>query len=41
MLGDDAKIMIEELKNLQDHLGDLHDSIITVDLLNSFLKTGE
>lgn len=41
ILGDDAKIMIEDLKNLQDHLGDLHDSIIAVDLLNSFLKTGE
>jgi CHAD domain-containing protein/inorganic triphosphatase YgiF len=41
VLEDDAKIMIKELKILQDHLGDLHDSIIAVDLLNSFLKTGE
>jgi CHAD domain-containing protein len=41
VLGDDAKIMIEELKNLQDHLGDLHDSIVAIDLLDSFLKTGE
>ncbi len=41
VLGDDAKIMIKELKNLQDHLGNLHDSIIAVDLLNSFLRTGE
>jgi CHAD domain-containing protein len=41
VLGEDAKIIIKELKNLQDHLGDLHDSIIAVDLLNSFLKTGE
>jgi CHAD domain-containing protein len=41
VIGDDAKIMIMELKKLQDHLGDLHDSIIAVDLLKSFLKTGE
>ncbi len=41
ILGDDAKIMIEELKNLQDHLGDLHDSIVAIDLLDSFLRTGE
>lgn len=41
VLGDDAKIMIKELKKFQDYLGDLHDSIIEVDLLNSFLKTGE
>jgi CHAD domain-containing protein/inorganic triphosphatase YgiF len=41
VLGDDAKIMINELKNLQDHLGDLHDSIVAIDLLDSFLRTGE
>lgn len=41
VLGDDAKIMIEELTNLQDHQGDLHDAIVDIDLLNSFLKTGE
>ncbi len=41
VLGDDAEIMIEELKNLQDHLGDLHDSMIAIDLLNSLLRTGE
>lgn len=41
LLGDDAKIMIDELKNLQDHQGDLHDAIVAIDLLNSFLKTGE
>jgi len=41
VLGDDVKITIEELKNLQDHLGDLHDSIVAIDLLDSFLRTGE
>jgi CHAD domain-containing protein len=41
ILGKDAKTMIEEFKSLQDHLGNLHDSIIAVDLLNSFLKTGK
>jgi CHAD domain-containing protein len=41
VLGDDAKIMIDELTNLQDHQGDLHDAIVAIDLLNSFLRTGE
>jgi CHAD domain-containing protein/inorganic triphosphatase YgiF len=41
VLGDDAKIMIDELTNLQDHQGDLHDAIVDIDLLNSFLKTGK
>jgi CHAD domain-containing protein/inorganic triphosphatase YgiF len=41
ILGEEAKKMIKELKSLQDHLGNLHDSIIAIDLLDSFLRTGE
>ena len=41
VLGGDSKAMIEELKKFQDHLGNLHDAIVAIDLLGSFLKTGE
>ncbi|AKB52778.1 hypothetical protein MSBRW_3525 [Methanosarcina barkeri str. Wiesmoor] len=41
VLGEDAKTLIKELKNLQDHLGNLHDAVIAVDLLGSYLRTGE
>ncbi len=41
VLGEDAKALIKELKSLQDHLGNLHDTVITVDLLDSYLRTGE
>jgi CHAD domain-containing protein len=40
-LGEDSKALIKELKNLQDHLGNLHDAVIAVDLLDSYLRTGE
>ena len=41
VLGEDAKALITEFKNLQDHLGNLHDAIVEVGLLGSFLRTGE
>jgi CHAD domain-containing protein len=41
MIGEDAKIMVEELKSFQDHLGDLHDAVVAIDLLGSFLGTGK
>lgn len=41
MIGEDAKIMVEELKNFQDHLGNLHDAVVAIDLLGSFLETGK
>jgi CHAD domain-containing protein/inorganic triphosphatase YgiF len=40
VLGDNAKIMIKEFKGLQDHLGDLHDAVVAIDLLSSYLRTG-
>ncbi len=41
MIGENAKTMVEELKNFQDHLGNLHDAVVAIDLLGSFLETGE
>ncbi|MCQ1536008.1 CHAD domain-containing protein [Methanosarcina sp. KYL-1] len=40
VLGKDAKTMIKEFKALQDHLGDLHDAVVAIDLLGSYLSTG-
>ncbi|RXA21194.1 CHAD domain-containing protein [Methanosarcina sp. MSH10X1] len=41
VLGEDAKVLVKELKTLQEHLGDMHDAVIAVDRLGSYLKTGE
>ncbi len=41
VLGEDAKSLIKELKTFQDQLGNLHDTVIAVDLLGSYLRTGE
>ena len=41
VLGEDAKALITEFKNLQDHLGNLHDAIVEVGLLGSCLGTGK
>ena len=41
VLGEDAKALITEFKNLQDHLGNLHDAIVEVGLLGSCLRTGK
>ncbi|AKB26648.1 hypothetical protein MSMTP_3179 [Methanosarcina sp. MTP4] len=40
VLGDNAKIMIKDLKGLQNHLGDLHDAVVAIDLLSSYMRTG-
>jgi CHAD domain-containing protein len=41
LLGEDASILIEELKSFQDHLGNLHDTIVAINLLSSYIETGE
>jgi len=41
VLGDDAKTLIKELKTFQDQLGNLHDTEIAINLLGSYLRTGE
>jgi CHAD domain-containing protein len=41
VLGKEAGIMIKEVTALQDHLGDLHDAVVAIDLLGSYLQTGD
>jgi CHAD domain-containing protein/inorganic triphosphatase YgiF len=41
VLGEDAEALITEFKDLQDHLGNLHDAIVEADMLGSFLGIGE
>ncbi len=41
VLGKEADIMIKEVTALQDHLGDLHDAMVAIDLMGSYLQTGD
>lgn len=41
VLGEDAKALIKEFKTFQDHLGNLHDAVVAVNLLDSCLRNGE
>jgi CHAD domain-containing protein len=41
VLGKDTETLIKELKTFQDLLGNLHDAVIAVDLLGSYLGTGK
>ncbi len=40
VLGPDAKLLIKEMKLLQDHLGDLQDAVVASNLLRDFLTWG-
>jgi CHAD domain-containing protein len=40
VLGPEAKIPIEQVKQLQDHLGNLHDAVVTSNVLRDFLVWG-
>jgi CHAD domain-containing protein len=40
-LGPEAKTVINELKKLQDHLGELHDAAVTCELIQTFLEHWE
>ncbi len=40
VLGPEAKGLIKEMKNLQDHLGDLQDAVVASNLLRDFLTWG-
>ncbi len=40
VLGPDAKKVIDEIKGLQDHLGDLQDAVVASNLLRDFLNWG-
>jgi CHAD domain-containing protein len=37
----EAETMIKEFKILQDHLGDIQDDVVAIDLLGSYLQTGD
>ena len=37
----EAETMITEFKILQDHLGDIQDNVVAIDLLGSYLQTGD
>ena len=39
VLGKDAKPVIKEFKDFQDYLGNLHDSIVAIDMLEAYLRT--
>lgn len=41
VLGSEAKWVIGQLKRIQDHLGDLHDAQVAVELLGELLKSWE
>ena len=38
ILGGEAGLIIQDLKMMQDHLGDFHDAVVACDLVTSFLK---
>ena len=40
VLGKDAKPIIKEFKTFQDYLGDLHDTVVAIELLETYLRTG-
>jgi CHAD domain-containing protein len=37
-LGKEAQSIIDNLKKIQDHLGNLHDAVVICELLRTFLK---
>lgn len=40
VLGQESKSLIQDLKNLQDNLGDMHDAAVALELLENFEKYG-
>jgi CHAD domain-containing protein len=41
VLGPDVKRLVDRIKDVQDHLGDLQDAVVTSDVLLGFLASGE
>lgn len=41
LLGKEAETMINEFKALQDHLGDLHDAVVAIDLMETYIQSGK
>jgi CHAD domain-containing protein len=40
VLGKEVEGLIKDFKALQDHLGDLHDAAVAIEMLGTYLKTG-
>ena len=40
VLGPESKVLVKELKKLQDHLGNLQDAVVASNLLRDFLTWG-
>ena len=41
VLGEDTTSLVKDLKALQDNLGDIHDAVVAVELLEDYLKYGK
>lgn len=41
VLGEDTKNLVKDLKTLQDNLGDIHDAVVSIELLENYLKSGK
>ncbi|AGB49032.1 hypothetical protein Metho_0783 [Methanomethylovorans hollandica DSM 15978] len=41
VLGEETKSLIKDLKELQDVLGDIHDAVVAMELLENYLKYGK
>lgn len=41
VLGEETKDLVKDLKALQDNLGDIHDAVVAMELLENYLKYGK
>jgi CHAD domain-containing protein len=41
VLGEETKSLVKDLKELQDILGDIHDAVVAMELLENYLKYGK
>lgn len=41
VLGEETKNLVKDLKALQDNLGDIHDAVVAMELLENYLKYGK
>ena len=41
VLGEQTKDLVKDLKALQDNLGDIHDAVVAIELLENYLKYGK
>lgn len=41
VLGEDTKSLVKDLKGLQDNLGDIHDAVVAIELLQNYIRSGK